>query len=113
MSTEKILRSFLAIQSHCDALIGNEGGAINMAKAMDIPTFTIFSPWIDKATWSIFENEYNVSVHLKDYHPEYYLNVHERDMKTKSEEAYKKFQPKLFEEEFLSFLNRISQLKHA
>ena len=42
------LRDFLAITYHCDALIGNEGGAINMAKALNVPTFTIFSPWIKK-----------------------------------------------------------------
>jgi heptosyltransferase-2 len=42
----KSLREFMAITSHCDALIGNEGGAVNMAKALDIPTFSIFSPQI-------------------------------------------------------------------
>ena len=39
----KSLREFLAITYHCNALIGNEGGAINMAKALNIKTFAIFS----------------------------------------------------------------------
>ena len=58
------LREFLAITKHCNALIGNEGGAVNMAKALDIPTFTIFSPWINKNDWNCFEDgKNNISVH--------------------------------------------------
>ena len=53
----KSLRDFLAITYHCDALIGNEGGAVNMAKALNVPTFTIFSPWIKKEAWSLFEDD--------------------------------------------------------
>lgn len=66
----KSLRQFLAITKHCDALIGNEGGAVNMAKALNTPTFSIFSPWINKEGWNMFENENNVSLHLKDCKPE-------------------------------------------
>lgn len=105
----KDLRSFLGIVHHCHALIGNEGGAINMAKALDIPTFTIFSPWIDKATWSIFEDENNVSVHLKDFHPAYYKDDHEATIKSKSDDAYNKFKPELFEDQLADFLNRLKK----
>ncbi|WP_093405877.1 glycosyltransferase family 9 protein [Salegentibacter flavus] len=64
----KSLREFLALTAHCNALIGNEGGAINMAKAMDIPSFSIFSPQIKKENWSIYEDGIrNVSVHLNDF----------------------------------------------
>jgi len=64
----KSLREFLAITYHCKALIGNEGGAINMAKAMQIPTFTIFSPFLNKKNW-FGENETksHVAVHLSDF----------------------------------------------
>lgn len=68
----KSLREFLALASHCSMMIGNEGGAINMAKALDIPTFSIFSPWITREAWGIFENERNQSFHLKDVEPEIY-----------------------------------------
>ncbi len=105
----KSLRSFLAITHHCAAIIGNEGGAINMAKALDVPTFTIFSPWIDKATWSIFENDQNISVHLKDFIPEIYENVHERKMKSKSVELYKKFKPEFIKNKLITFLNHITE----
>jgi heptosyltransferase-2 len=69
----KSLREFLAITYHCQALIGNEGGATNMAKALNIPTFTIFSPWIIKEAWNMFEdNKTHISIHLKDIEPELY-----------------------------------------
>ena len=77
----KSLREFLAITYHCNALIGNEGGAINMAKALNIPTFTIFSPWIIKEAWNMFEDDKtHVSIHLKDVKPELYKDKSLKDM---------------------------------
>ncbi|WP_038527722.1 glycosyltransferase family 9 protein [Formosa agariphila] len=102
----KSLRSFLGILSQCQAIIGNEGGAINMAKALNIKTFTIFSPWIDKETWSIFEDKTtNVSVHLKDYLPEIYKSKPEKYLKKDSLELYKKFTPEYFKNTLIDFLN--------
>ncbi|TDD98636.1 glycosyltransferase family 9 protein [Flavobacterium cellulosilyticum] len=76
------LRSFLAILSQCSMLIGNEGGAVNMAKALNIPTFSLFSPCIDKETWQIFEDEKeNVSIHLKDLKPEIYKEFNDKYIK--------------------------------
>ena len=66
------LRGFLGLLSQCDALIGNEGGSVNMGKALEIPTFSLFSPSVDKETWQIFEDEKNISIHLKDLKPEIY-----------------------------------------
>jgi len=67
------LRPFLALLSQCDMLIGNEGGAVNMAKAVDIATFSIFTPSVRKETWQLFENEAkHSSIHLKDLKPEIY-----------------------------------------
>ncbi len=104
----KSIREFLAITQHCDALIGNEGGAVNMAKALEIKTFTIFSPWIDKNTWSIFEDDtQNVSVHLKDFKPNIYINSEEKRMKSRALELYTQFSPSLFNDELKSFLNQI------
>ncbi len=105
----KGLRDFLAITSHCTALIGNEGGAVNMAKALNIPTFAIFSPWIDKATWSIFEDDdKNKSVHLKDYRPEFYKNHSEKDVKPKALQLFEEFKPKLFKDKLYLFLNQLN-----
>ncbi|TXE07069.1 glycosyltransferase family 9 protein [Seonamhaeicola algicola] len=102
----KSLRQFLAITSHCNALIGNEGGAINMAKALNIPTFTIFSPWIKKEAWNMFDDgKKHVSVHLNDYHTEYYKNVeHPKQLKTEAAALYTKLKPSLFNDALNVFL---------
>ncbi|OZV70044.1 glycosyltransferase family 9 protein [Winogradskyella aurantia] len=104
------LRDFLAITSHCTALIGNEGGAINMAKALFVPTFTIFSPWIKKEAWNMFDDgEKHVSVHLKDYDTESYLNIdHPKVLKSRVSELYQMFKPSFFEKDLKAFLKRLS-----
>jgi heptosyltransferase-2 len=90
------IREFLALTYHCDALIGNEGGAVNMAKALNKPTFTIFSPWIIKEAWNSFENDTTiVSVHLKDYKPELYGKKNAKEMKHESLKLYQEFTPNL------------------
>lgn len=102
----KDLRAFLSLASHCDALIGNEGGAVNMAKALNIPTFSIFSPGVPKENWSIYENgTTNVSVHLKDYRPELFEKYSKNDLKKKSHELYNYFQPLYFKEKLMTFIN--------
>lgn len=64
----KNLREFIAITSLCDTLIGNEGGANNIAKALDLPTFTIFSPFINKKNWfGDNEKKKHTAVHLLDF----------------------------------------------
>lgn len=91
----KSLREFFAITHHCNALIANEGGATNMAKALDLPTFTIFSPWIMKEAWNMFDDEKkNVSVHLKDFKPELYEGKSLKAMKNDVFSLYKEFPPK-------------------
>jgi heptosyltransferase-2 len=78
----KGLRPFLGLLSQCDMLIGNEGGSVNMAKALNVPTFSLFSPSVDKETWQIFENEKgNMSIHLKDLKPEIYEQHDEKYIK--------------------------------
>ncbi len=92
----KSLRGFIAILSHCDALIGNEGGAVNMAKAIDVPTFTVFSPWIIKKDWNMFEDsDLHDSIHLMDVKPELYGNTSPKKMKNKSLELYQEFSSEL------------------
>ena len=103
----KSLREFLAIAHFCDALIGNEGGAVNMAKALDVPTFTIFSPWIKKEAWSLFEDTIkNVSVHFKDYKPELFEGQSTKDLKPKYKSLYKQFLPSLFIDKLKQFIKQ-------
>lgn len=105
----KSLRDFLALTHYCKALIGNEGGAINMAKAINIPTFTIFSPWIKKEAWNMFDDgEKHVSVHLKDYLDTPYEGIsHPKELKSKAKELYTEFRPELFKARLEKFLKRL------
>lgn len=98
------LRKFLGLLYHCGALIGNEGGAINMAKALGIPTFSIYSPWINKMAWHTFEKDSNAAVHLSDYHPELIQGKPKKQLKKEIWELYAKFKPQLFIGTLRSFL---------
>lgn len=103
------LRDFLGILSQCDALIGNEGGATNMAKALSVPTFTIYAPWINKTSWNILEETgWHDVVHLSDYYPDLYQDKHPKNFKNKAMEWYEKFQPSLFKEKLIAFMERIN-----
>jgi heptosyltransferase-2 len=37
------LRGFIGILNQCNVIVGNDGGATNMAKALGKPSFIIFS----------------------------------------------------------------------
>jgi len=99
------IREFLAVTYHCDALIGNEGGAVNMAKAIGKPTFTIFSTWIKKEAWNSFEDgKSTVSVHLKDFKPELYGGKSAKEMKARAMDLYDAFTPDLIIPQLKSYL---------
>ncbi len=103
----KSLREFIALTSQCDALIGNEGGAINMAKAINIPTFSIFSPWIMRAAWALYENKHNVVVHLEDINPELYKEMTLRQIQKKWSTYYKAITPDFAIQQLSVFLKSI------
>ena len=95
----KDLREFLAITAHCNALIGNEGGATNMAKALNIPTFSIFSPQISKSSWNHGEDDSkNMSVHILDFI--------ETPEIIDSKKLYAKFTPDLIIPKLNTFLSK-------
>jgi len=99
------LRSFIAIMNNCDMIVGNDGGAINMAKSLGKPSFIIFSPWIEKKIWSTFEDGiHHVSVHLQEFRPEIFEGRSERELKANTPELYQKFSPELFKNQLLNFL---------
>ena len=107
----KSLREFMAITSHCDALIGNEGGAVNMAKALEIPTFSIFSPQIKKENWSIYEDgARNVSVHLNDF-SEALKGLPKKEIVKNSARFYELLEPNLIFATLDQFLNQITSAK--
>ena len=101
------LRSFIGLVNQCDAIIGNDGGAINMAKALNKPSFIIFSPWIEKKIWATFEDGIqHLSVHLKDYCPILFQNKTEKMLKKEALPLYEKFLPEFFEDRIKLFLKQ-------
>lgn len=103
----KSLREFLGITSHCDALIGNEGGANNMAKALGIKTFTIFSPYLNKQNWfGETENKDHVAIHLSDF-----IDYSKNDKslaKKDPENFYLKLKPEFITPQLQSFLANLN-----
>jgi len=98
------MRGFLAVMAQCACIIGNDGGAINMAKALGKPTFTLFSPWIDKKVWATFEDGTNhVSVHLRDFAPQWYMQTSQKQLRKKTHALYLEFRPQLFSSQLEDF----------
>lgn len=105
----KGLRDFIVLMNACDLLIGNDGGAVNIAKALNKPTFTIFSPWIPKEIWSILEDgKKHIGVHLKDYQPQIFADKSEHYLKNNSSKLYDKFEPQYFEKRLINFIQKNS-----
>ncbi|MDX6188198.1 glycosyltransferase family 9 protein [Flavobacterium sp. Fl-318] len=101
------LRSFIAIMNQCDLIIGNDGGAINMAKALEKPSFIIFSPWIEKKIWATFEDGiHHLSVHLKDFRPDLFVDKTEKMLKKEALFLYEEFRPDFFSDTIKLFLNQ-------
>ena len=104
----KSLREFMALTSCCDAFIGNEGGAANMAKALGIPTFSIFSPQIKKVNWSLYEDgKKHVSVHLEDFQPQLFKFCSRRYSRKLNVSLYKKLKPELIKLKLSNFLKNL------
>ncbi|MGM1055852.1 MAG: glycosyltransferase family 9 protein [Bacteroidota bacterium] len=102
----KSLREFMALTSCCDAFIGNEGGAANMAKASGVPTFSIFSPQIKKENWSIYEDgKKHVSVHLRDFEPTLIEGTSKKRLSENAIDLYELLIPNLIFAPLEYFLN--------
>lgn len=97
------LRDFIGLLSQCDAIVGNEGGAINMGKALNIPSFAIFSPLIEKNDWSS-ESKKHIAIHLNDFYPEYFIKkINKKDVPR----LYNKLEFSLFKKSFQIFINNL------
>ncbi len=102
----KNLREYIALMNQCDVIIGNDGGAINIAKSLNKPSFIVFSPWIEKRIWATFEDgKFHKSVHLKDYKQELFDNKSEKELKKSSLELYQYFRPNYFLDELKTYLD--------
>ncbi|MDC3341317.1 lipopolysaccharide heptosyltransferase family protein [Flavobacteriaceae bacterium] len=103
------LREFLALLSQAHYLVGNEGGAVNMAKALNIPTFTLFSPWINKVAWNSFDDgQTHVGLHLKDFAPDLFQGQSNKEVRKNHQQFYQAFTFDLFAPLLNSFCLRHS-----
>ncbi len=100
------LRKFLAILGLCKCYIGNEGGSTNMAKALNVPTFSIFAPWIDKTGWHTFGGDENIAIHVEDYKKGEISKMSKSEVHKQTSSLYKMLKPALFETELKSFLKK-------
>ncbi|MFY8066695.1 MAG: glycosyltransferase family 9 protein [Flavobacterium sp.] len=100
------LREYIAIMNKCDLIIGNDGGAINLAKAVNKPSFIIFSPWIEKKIWATFEDgKKHMSIHLNDISSDLISNKTEKQLKENTLQLYEKLEPKFVIEKISPFLD--------
>lgn len=101
--TPNNLRDYICIVSQCNAIIGNEGGAINIAKALNLPSFSIFSPQIDPSGW-INPSSNEVGVHIMNYEKNF------KNFKLSNREIfrwYERLKFEYFKDELTSFLNQL------
>ncbi len=67
---EDSIRGFIKLMRQCDLLIANEGGSVHITKALHRPTFTIYSPYVNKEHWCSFEDgDQHDSIHLLEEKP--------------------------------------------
>ncbi len=68
---EDSIRGFIKLMNQCDILISNEGGSVHITKALEKPTFTVYSPYVNKEHWCSFEDgDQHDSIHLLEEKPD-------------------------------------------
>lgn len=112
---EDSIRGFINLMNQCDILIANEGGTVHITKALDKPTFTIYSPYIEKDDWNSFEDGVtHESIHLIEVKPQLFEEFTRESRKTIEEDPeamYRELTPDLILDKLTPFLDH--QLKNA
>ena len=110
--TPKSLRDYIATCFHCFAVIGNEGGAINIAKGLSKPTFAVFSPLVNPIGWHTEIPLINMAVHLNDFFPNEVDHKNRKKLRKDPKhllDLHLKLKPSLFETELSNFLKNAVQ----
>lgn len=106
---ENSIRGFIKLMNKCDMLIANEGGSVHIAKALHKPTFTVYSPYIEKEDWSSFEDHLqHESIHLLEEKPNLYSEFTREERKKIEEdpsEMYRELTPALILEKLEPFVD--------
>lgn len=104
------IRDFAVLMNQCAVLVSNEGGTVHIAKALNKPTFTIFSPFINKDDWSSFEDGiFHKSVHLLDFLPNAISELsyeQNKEIEKNPRELYLKLTPEMIISSLKSFLEK-------
>ena len=106
---EESIRGFIQLMNKCDLLVANEGGTVHIAKALNKPTFTIFSPYVLKEHWASFEDGVkHTSVHLLEEKPDLYTaqtKEERREIEENPSLLYKKLTPEMILPKLKVFLD--------
>jgi len=105
---EESIRGFITLMEKCDILISNEGGSVHIAKALDKPTFTIFSPYVSKEDWASFEDGIqHTSIHLKEERPKLYdSKISDKEIENDPQKMYHLLTPELIIPKLDTFLKK-------
>jgi heptosyltransferase-2 len=103
------IRGFARLMHHCKIMVANEGGSVHIAKALDRPTFTIYSPYIEKDDWNSFEDGINhTSIHLLDEKPHLYAGFSRSQRKAIEQDPstlYRELTPEMILEKLVPYLD--------
>lgn len=112
---EDSIRGFIKLMNHCDILVANEGGSVHITKALHKPTFTIYSPYVNKEHWSSFEDgKTHDSIHLLEEKPDLFSSFtpeERRRIEKNPNELYQQLTPKMILKKLKPFLEH--HLNHA
>lgn len=106
---EEDIRGFINLMNQCTLLIANEGGTVHIAKALQKPTFTIFSPYVLKEHWGSFEDgKMHTSIHLLDEKPDLFSTDRETRKKIEADPSilYNALSPEIIIPKLSNFLKQ-------
>lgn len=106
---EDSIRGFIKLMNKCDLLVSNEGGSVHITKALDKPTFTIYSPYVNKEHWCSFEdgNQHD-SIHLLEEKPDLFSSFTLEERRAIEEDPhalYKELTPEMILSKLKPFLD--------
>ncbi len=102
------IRDFAVLMNQCKLLVSNEGGSVHITKALKKPTFTVYSPYIDKDAWNSFEDgKFHQSIHLLEKQPDLFKSFTPEERKkieANPESLYLKLTPEMIISKLKPFL---------
>ncbi len=106
---EDTIRGFIILMNQCDLLVANEGGSVHITKALHKPTFTMYSPYVNKEHWCSFEDgKTHDSIHLLEEKPDLFSEftlTERRKIEENPESLYRELTPKMILSKLKPFLN--------